>query len=143
MASYVKFHCFVEDLAEKVHNLGSDALKIYLTNATPSASGDAIKTDLAEISTGFGYAGPQAVTVTTSAQSGGTYTLAGNQIVITASGGSVGPFQYAVLFNDTPASPLDPLISYWDYGSPLTLATGETFTWKPSGTDPGTILTLG
>jgi hypothetical protein len=141
MASYVKFQCFVENLAEKVHNLGADALKIYLSNATPSASGDTIKTDLAEISTGNGYTGPQTVTVTTSAQSAGTYTLAGNQIVITASG-AVGPFQYVVLFNDTPTSPLDPLIAWWDYGTAISLANGETFTWKPSGTDPGTILTL-
>jgi hypothetical protein len=141
MATYQKFEAFVEHLAEKVHNLGADALKIYLTTAAPSASADVVKTDLAEIATGNGYTGPQAVTVTTSAQSGGTYTLAGNQIIITASG-AVGPFQYVVLFNDTPSSPLDPLIAWWDYGSAITLQSGETFTWKPNNSDPGTILTL-
>jgi hypothetical protein len=141
MANAVKFHAFSEHLAEKVHNLGSDALKIYLSNTTPDQAADAVKADLAEISTGNGYTGPQAVTVTTSAQSSGTYTLAGNQIVITASG-AVGPFRYVVLMNDTPTSPADPLIQYWDYGSSITLQDGETFTWKPNNADPGTILTL-
>jgi hypothetical protein len=88
MANAVKFQAFSEHLAEKVHNLGSDALKIYLTNATPDVAADTVKADLAEISTGNGYTGPQAVTVTTSAQSSGTYTLAGNQIVVTATGSS-------------------------------------------------------
>jgi hypothetical protein len=142
MASFNKFNAFVEHLAEKVHNLGSDTLQIYLSNTTPDAAADSVFADLAEISTGSGYSGPQTVTVTTSAQSSGTYTLAGNQIVITASGGPVGPFQYVVLRNDTPTSPADPLIGWWNYGSAITLADGETFTWKPNNANPGTILTI-
>jgi hypothetical protein len=54
----------------------------------------------------------------------------------------VGPFRYVVLMNDTPSSPADPLIQYWDYGSSITLQDGETFTWKPDNTDPGTVLTI-
>ena len=130
MASFVKFQAFVEHLAEKVHNLGSDTLKILLTNDAPSASADAVKADLtSELSTGGGYtSGGSAVTITGSSQTGGTYSLVGNDLVFTAASGTIGPFRYAVLYNDTPTSPADPLIGYWDYASSITLADGETFT---------------
>jgi hypothetical protein len=126
VASFVKFHQFVEDLGLGVHNLDTGALKIYLSNAAPSQSLDAVKADLAEITNQNGYTAPVDVTGVWS-ESGGTATLAGTDIVITATG-AVGPFQYAVLYNDTPTSPADPLIGYWDYGSAITLANGETFT---------------
>lgn len=142
MATFNKFQQFVQDLAEKVHNLSSDQVEIYLSNATPSASADAVKADLAEISTGNGYTGPQD-TQNTGAEAAGTYTLTGTKVVITASGGSIGPFQYVVLQNTTPTSPLDPLIGWWDYGSALTLLTGETFSVKFNNSDTtGTILTI-
>jgi hypothetical protein len=130
MASFVKFQAFVEHLAEKVHGLGADTLKILLSNDAPSAANDAVKADLtSELGTSGGYtSGGSAVTVTSSAQSGGTYSLVGNDLVFTASGGTIGPFRYAVLYNDTPSSPADPLIGYWDYASSITLAEGETFT---------------
>jgi hypothetical protein len=141
MATFNKFQQFVEDLADKVHNLSADQLECYLSNATPSASADAVKADLAEISTGNGYTGPQD-TQNTGGQTSGTYTLTGTKIVVTASG-SVGPFQYVVLQNTTPTSPLDPLIGWWDYGSALTLANGETFSIKFNNSDTtGTILTI-
>ena len=126
MASFVKFHQFVEDLGLGVHNLDTGALKIYLSNAAPSQSLDLTKSDLAEITNQNGYTAPVDVTGVWS-ESGGTATLAGTDITITATG-TVGPFQYAVLYNDTPTSPADPLIGYWDYGSAITLANGETFT---------------
>ena len=142
MASYNKFQQFVQDLCEKVHNLSSDQVEVYLSNATPSASLDAVKADLAEISTGNGYTGPQD-TQNTGAEATGTYTLTGTKVVITASGGSIGPFQYVVLQNTTPTSPLDPLIGWWDYGSALTLLTGESFSVKFNGSETtGTILTV-
>ena len=130
MASAVKFQAFVEHVAEKVHNLGADTLKILLSNDAPSASADAVKADLtSELGTANGYtSGGSAVTITASAQSAGTYALQGSDLVFTASGGTIGPFRYAVLYNDTPASPADPLIQYWDYGSSITLQDGETFT---------------
>jgi len=130
MAAYNKFNVFVENLAEKVHNLGADTLKIMLVNSPAPAATNSVKADLTEISAGNGYtAGGTAVTVTGSSQSSGTYTLTQSaDVVFTASGGSVGPFRYAVLYNDTPTSPADPLIGWWDYGSAVTLADGETFT---------------
>lgn len=130
MAAFNKFQAFVEHQAEKVHNLGADTLKVLLTVDAPSASLDAVKADLtSELAGGNGYtAGGHTVTITSSAQSGGTYSLVGNDVVITASGGSIGPFRYAVLYNDTPTSPADPLIGYWDYGSNVTLLDGESLT---------------
>lgn len=129
MAVFTKFHCFAEHLAEKVHNLGSDTLKLMLSNTAPNSSTNTVKADITEIAAGNGYtAGGNTVTITSSAQSAGTYKLVGNDVVFTASGGSIGPFRYVVLYNDTPTSPADPLIGYWDYGSSITLADGETFT---------------
>src|SRR5690606_793226 len=134
MASFVKFQSFVEHLAEKVHNLGSDTLKILLTNDAPSVSADAVKGDLtSELSTGGGYtSGGETVTITGSSQTTGTYSLVGNDVVFTATSGGIGPFRYAVLYNDTPTSPADPLIGYWDYGQSVTLADGESFVWDAS-----------
>lgn len=127
MATYVKFQKFVRDLGLGVHNLDTGALKIYLSNTTPDVSADAVKADLAEISTGNGYTGGVDITGVWS-ESAGTATLAATDVTITASGGTVGPFRYVVMFNDTPTSPADPLICYWDYGSAITLADTETFT---------------
>ncbi len=132
MATFNKFNAFVEDLAEKVHNLGSDTLRILLTNSAPVAA-NSVKGDLTEISAGNGYtAGGTAATTSSSAQTSGTYKLALADVVFTASGGSIGPFRYAVLYNDTSAS--DSLIGWWDYGSSITLATTETFTVDFDGT---------
>lgn len=125
MATANKFNCFVEDVAEKVHNLGSDTLKVALTNSAPSAS-NTVLANITQISNGNGYTtGGTQATQSSSAQSSGTYKLVLGDVVFTASG-SMGPFCYAVLYNDTSAS--DSLILWWDYGTSVTLATGETFT---------------
>lgn len=129
MASYVKFDAFVEHLAEGVHDLESDTLKVALSNSAPTASTDDTFSDISEISAGNGYtAGGTATTVSSSAQSSGTYKLVITDVTFTASGGSIGPFQYVILYNDTPSSPADPLIAYWDNGSAVTLSNGESFT---------------
>jgi hypothetical protein len=126
MATFVKFNVFSENLAEKVHNLDTDTLKVYLSNTAPTVSTNAIKADLTEISAGNGYtAGGEDVQNATS-RTGGTTSVTGVDITWTATG-SVGPFRYAVLYNDTSTSPADPLIGYYDYGSSITLASGETF----------------
>jgi hypothetical protein len=125
MASYVKFQDFVEALGLGEHNLNTDTLKVYLSNATPDAAADADKTDLAEITNENGYTAPEDIQNTYS-ESGGTGTLAAVDVVITASGGTVGPFRYAVIYNDTHAT--DGLVCYFDYGSSITLQDGESFT---------------
>jgi hypothetical protein len=140
LATFNKFNQFVEDLAEKVHNLGSDVLKVALTNTVPLAT-NTVFANLTEISAGNGYtAGGTAATISASAQSSGTYKLTLADVVFTASGGSIGPFRYVVLYNDTPTSPADPLIGWYDYGSSISLNTGETFTVDFDGSNG--VLTL-
>lgn len=141
MAAFNKFQNFVQALAEKEHNLSADALHVYLSNATPSASLDAVKADLAEITAANGYAAGGPDTQNTGAEATGTYTLTGTKCVVTASGGTVGPFQYVVLYNNTHAT--DALIGWWDYGSALTLNDGESFSVKFNNSDTtGTIATI-
>lgn len=128
MASFNKFNQFVEYMAEGVYNLGGDTLKVCLTNTQPSA-GNTIRSNITELSAGSGYStGGNTASISSSAQSSGTYKLVLGDVVFTASGGSIGPFRYAVLYDDTPTSPADPLIGWWDYGAPITVADGETFT---------------
>jgi hypothetical protein len=142
MAAATKFQIFVENVAEKVHNLAADALKIMLALTAPVATNN-VKADLTEIAAGNGYtAGGTTITITTSAHTTGTYTLAGNQIVFTGAGGAIANFRYAVLYNDTPTSPADPLIMFWDYGATVTLNDTETFTVKFNNANPGTIMTI-
>lgn len=135
MAAFNKFQQFVEDLGLKKHDLNADTLKIYLSNAVPSASLDAVKVDLAEITAGNGYTAGGEDTLNTYTETAGTGSCVGTDVTWTASGGSIGPFQYVVLYNDTQTVPADPLIGWWDYGSALTLNAGESFT-----TDFGTSL---
>lgn len=132
----------------KVHDLfgtaGTDAdnLKCYLTNTAPVAT-NTVKTDVAEIAAGNGYTAGGELVQNVGSRATGTFTLVGTKIVWTATGGAIGPFQYVLLYNDTPTSPADPLIGWWDYGSALTLNDGETFSVKFSNSDTtGTILTL-
>lgn len=143
MAAFNKINAFVKNLAEKVHDLSADQLEVYLTNASPNAASHAVKADVAEIETGSGYSGPQD-TQNSGAEASGTYTLTGTKVVITADGGTIGPFERVVLFNTTPTEPADPLIGWWVRpGGALTLQDGESFSIKFNNSDTeGTILTL-
>lgn len=129
MATFNKFNSFVEAVAEKVHNLGSDSLKVALTNSAPSASNTQLS-NITEIS--YTNCSTRAVTTTSSAQTSGTYKLVLADLTLTASG-TVGPFRYVVLYNDTATN--DELIGYYDAGSAITLATGETFLIDFDGTN--------
>lgn len=142
MATYNKFQQFSEDLVEGVHDFDAHTFKVYLSNAAPSASADAVKTDMAEISAGNGYTAGGATTTIATSETGGTTTVTGTEVTWTATGGSIGPFQYAVLYNDTPTSPADPLIAWFDYGSALTLLVGESLTVRFNSASPGTVFTL-
>jgi hypothetical protein len=155
MATYNKANIFVEDLANGVHNLSSNTLKLGLTNTSPNAADTDVNTSLSpdriistsnadEIASGNGYTeGGEALTITTNSQSGGTYTLAANQIVWTATGGTIGAFRYVYLYNSSAgAAGTRPFISWWDYGSSITLNAGETFTVKFNNSSPGTIFTI-
>ena len=128
MATFNKFNSFVEALAEKVHNLGSDTLKVVLTNSAPVATNTQLS-DITQIASGNGYTtgGTQATQVS-SAQTSGTYKLVLNDVTFTASGGSIATFRYVVLYNDTPTSPSKPLIGWYDYGTTLSITSGNSFT---------------
>jgi hypothetical protein len=133
MASFNKFNAFVADVANKVHNLGSDTLKVMLSNTAPVAT-NAIKTDITEITAANGYAsGGAAATLVSSSQSGGLYTLKLNNVTFTASGGSINTFRYAVLYNSTAAS--GNLIGWYDYGAALTITSGNSFQVQFDGTN--------
>lgn len=120
------FNSFKEAISEKVHNLSSDTLKYMLTNTAPVLT-NTVKANITEISAGSGYtAGGATVTVSSSSQSGGTYSLVVNSASFTASGGSIGPFRYIVLYNDTATN--DELIGYLDYGTSYTLPDTQVFT---------------
>lgn len=130
MASYTKFNAFVEHLAEGVHNFSSDStctITVALCAAAnaPSAS-NSVLADLTQIS--YTNLSSRVVSVSSSSQTSGTYKLVLTDLTLTASGGSVATFRYIVLYNDDPTSPADPLIGYYDYGSDLTLADGESLT---------------
>jgi hypothetical protein len=125
MATFTKFESFVEAVAEKVHNLGSDTLKVALTNTAPNAT-DTQLSNITQISGTNGYTtGGTAATISSSAQSSGVYKLVLADVTFLASGGSIGPFRYAVLYNDTATN--DELIGYWDYGTNVTLTNGNSF----------------
>lgn len=129
MAAGVKFNKYTEDLGNAVHNHSSHTHKVMLVNTAPVAT-NSVKADLTEISAGNGYtAGGNQANVTSWSQSSGTAKLVlADPTTWTATGGSIGPFRYAVLYNDSTTSPADALIAYWDYGSNITLNTTETFT---------------
>lgn len=121
MPAFTKVDAFVEALAEKVHNLGADSLKIALTNTAHNALWDQLA-DLTEVA--YTFCSSRAVTISSSAQASGTYKLVLADLTLTATGGSVGPFRYVYLYNDTPAG--KDLIGYIDYGSAITLLDTET-----------------
>lgn len=131
MATFTKLNGFVENLAEKVFNLGSDTLTVALSNTAPGSEGTpptgstaaAVLANVTQIT--YTNLSARTITIASSAQSAGTYTLALTDLVLTASG-AVGPFRYVYIYDDTAAS--DQLIMYYDYGSSISLASGETFT---------------
>jgi len=130
MASFNKFQQFVEDLCKGVHNFTSDAtstITVALCAAAnaPVAS-NSILANLTQIS--YTNLSSRIITGVTAEHASGTVTITADDLVLTASGGAVAAFRYVVIYNDDPTSPADPLIGWWDYGSDLTLANGETLT---------------
>jgi hypothetical protein len=123
MAVFNKFDSFVEAVAEKVHNLGSDQLTIALTNTAPVA-GNSLLANITEIT--YTNLSTRNLTTTASSQTAGLYKLVVSDITLTSTGGSTGPFRYVVVYNSTAAG--GPLIGFFDYGSSITLLSGESLT---------------
>lgn len=130
MATYTKFNSTVEAIAEKVHNFGSDQLKVALTNTAPSAT-DTQLSDLTEIT--YTNCSSRDITTSSSSQTSGTYKLVIADLTLSASGGPVGPFRYVVVYNDDATN--DELVCYFDNGSSLTLADGESVVLDFDGTN--------
>ena len=123
MATFNKFNAWVDNMVE-VANLATDQFVIALTNTAPTAA-NSVLADITQIS--YTNLSSRNVTTASSAQTSGTYSLTLNDLVLTASG-AVATFRYVVLYDDTPTSPADPLVGWWDYGSSITMANAETFT---------------
>lgn len=138
MPAMVFFDCFMEDLANGVHDLANDTLKIALTNAAPvKATADELA-DITQITAANGYAaGGQALDNVTSTQTAGVYSLKADDETFTADTGTMATFRYGVLYNDTATN--DELIGYWDKGSAVVLEVGETFDFEFAD---GTVFTL-
>jgi hypothetical protein len=128
MAAFNKFNCFTGDVAHKLHDMltgTTDVYKVYLTNTLPVASNTVYNTP-ADLATANGYTatGVSIATITGVDTAGVFKFTAGTQPSWTASGGSIGPFEWAVLYNSTSGK----LIGWWDYGTAITLTNGNTFT---------------
>lgn len=123
MASYQKFNQFVEDLAHGVHDLETDQLVVALSLSAPVAT-NSVLADLTEIA--YTNLSSRNITTTSSAETSGVYKLTLTDLTLTASG-AVADFRYVSIYNDTPSAPADPLICFFDYGSTVSMANGETF----------------
>lgn len=127
MATPTFFNSFTENLAEEFHNFESDTLQLALTNVVPVVT-NTVLTNITEVP--YTNCSSRVLTGVTCTQSSGTTTVDANSLTLTASGGTVGPFRYVVLFNQTSA--LDELICWYDYGSSITLQDTETFDFTVS-----------
>jgi hypothetical protein len=128
MAAFNKFNQFVKDIANKVHNLGSDSIKIMLTDVAPVAT-NTVKANITDITAGERLHGRRRRRGLRLRRADlGTYKLVLSPVVFTASGGSIAQFRYAVLYNDTPTSPAKPLIGWYDYGAEINVTNGNSFT---------------
>lgn len=146
MAAYNKFNVFVSDLLKGKQVLQgatpTDTLNCALSNSAP-VNTNTVFSNITEITAHNGYSAGGASAGNVSAASSGTETVTGTNITWTASGGTIGPFQYVVLYNVTETTPLKPLVAWWDYGSALTLQIGDSFQIKfNNGASSGTIFTL-
>lgn len=141
MATLNKLNGFVEHAYEGVHAFGTHQLAFALSNTAPGSestppTGSTAACVLANVTqVSYTNLSSRNITTSSSAQTSGTYKLVLADVVLTASGGPVGPFRYLYVYNDTPTSPADPLCWYYDYGSSITLADTESITADFDGTN--------
>lgn len=132
MATYNAINDWLENMCESA-NCGSDQFIVALSNTAPGSEstpptgdGDGVLANITQVS--YTNLSSRNLTTTTSAQTGGTFTFLPADLVLTASG-AVATFRYIYIYDDTPTSPADPLVMYYDYGAGgLTLASAETLT---------------
>jgi len=122
VATYNKFQSFVEAVNEKKHDFSADTLKVFLTNSSPSATNTQLS-NITEID--YTDCSSRTLTISSSSQTSGTYSLKIDDLVLTSSG-TVGPFRYVGIYNDTSTNDL--LICWFDHGSNVTMTNGSTYT---------------
>jgi hypothetical protein len=131
MVAFVKLNGFVEHLGKGVHQFGTHQLAIALSNTAPGSEGTpptgaASACILANVTqVAYTYASSRSVTTTSYSQTSGTATLVLADLILSASGGSVGPFRYTYLVNTGATLVTNPLVGYWDLGSSDTITTGD------------------
>lgn len=118
-------------LGDALLALSSNTAKCYLSNTTPDKGNDIYRSDLADIGTQNGYTtgGVTLSSVTWTEQAGspqGIWVFDSGDFSFTASGGSIGPAQYVVLYILGSGSPNEYLIGYVDYGAPFTITDGNS-----------------
>lgn len=138
MATYNKFYDFTEQLLRGNHDFDSHTFKVMLTNVAPVA-GNTIKADIPEIASGNGYTAGGSTLALTITEVAGVATVRANEVTFTAAGGAIGPFRYAVIYNDTATN--KPLVAWYDYGQ-LTLQDTETIVARFNNTNPGNVFTV-
>lgn len=129
----VKFHCLTADLANGVHNLGANTLKLVLSNVAPSLS-NTVLSNITQIAAGGGYTtGGFTIAVASSSQTNGAYKCIITDYTFTATG-NVADFRYAIAYNDTSATKA--LLFYMDYGSTISgMTTNEQIVFDFDGTN--------
>lgn len=132
MATFNKFNIFTSDCLSGKHVFGSNTYKVALSNTAPVATNTGL-TDITQITAANGYTSGGTTSAMSLSTSSGTAKVTATDVVFTAAGGSIGPLRYVVVYNDTTAG--KPLVAYYDYGSSVTLADGETLTVDFDGTN--------
>ncbi len=127
--TFNKFNSLTEALAHKKHNFSSDTLQIALTSVAPVAT-NAVLADLTQIS--YTNLSSRVLTTGSSSQTSGVYKLVIDDLVLSATG-AVAAFRYVVIFNQTATN--DELIGWYDLGSTVTLADGDTITLDFDGSN--------
>lgn len=125
MAVYNKFNVFTQDLVQGAHNFSTATFKVMLTDVAPIAT-NTVKANITEIAAGNGYSAGGTATTIGLSNSSGTETVTATTVTITASGGSIAQFRYAVLYNSTQTTPLGPLVAWFDNGSEINLTSGSS-----------------
>lgn len=130
-AAFNKFNDYAEQECRAVHNWGAHTFKVALTNTLPVAA-NTVLADIVQIAASGGYVagagGGYLLDSVTLTEVAGVAKVTIADEVITAAAGAVGPFRCAVVYNDSATSPADALVNWFDYGSSITLADGESFT---------------